>query len=590
MDQFNLAVFVLILKGSRHEGKAMEESSPESAKKYNRLIREKSPYLLQHAQNPVDWYPWGEEAFERARSEDKPVFLSIGYATCHWCHVMERESFEDQEAAELLNDTFVSIKVDREERPDIDAIYMSVCQMLTGSGGWPLTIMMTSDRKPFFAATYIPKQGRAGRPGLMELVPQVANLWRTRRTELLRSSEQIADRLKETATLLPGKALGEPVLKEAYKSLVQHFDARYGGFGDAPKFPSPHNLLFLLRYAKRSGDQLAAQMVEKTLQAMRFGGIYDHIGFGFHRYATDQAWLVPHFEKMLYDQATLAMAYTEAYQFTGKGEYERTTREIFAYVLRDMRSDEGCFFSAEDADSEGEEGKFYVWTEQELEEVLGSEDGRLITKVFNTRPAGNFSEEATGRRAGANILHLKQPLDSLASNLGLTSDQLATSVEGARKKLFEARRTRVHPLKDDKVLTDWNGLMIAALAKGAHAFNDAEYGDAAKKAMEFILQRMRDKDGRLLHRFRDGETSIQANLDDYAFTIWALIELYELTFLSGYLRDALALTVISSVISGTRNSTAFSSRPTTVKRCLYARKSYTTGLFPQAIRSLCKTS
>ncbi|MCG6533443.1 MAG: thioredoxin domain-containing protein [Syntrophales bacterium LBB04] len=521
----------------------MEENRQGNEKQYNRLIKEKSPYLLQHAANPVDWYPWGDEAFERARREEKPIFLSIGYSTCHWCHVMERESFEDPEAASLLNDTFISIKVDREERPDIDAVYMGVCQMLTGSGGWPLTIIMTPDSKPFFAATYIPKQGRSGRPGIMELVPQVASLWRTRRAELLGSSDQIAARLKEASSVEAGSALGEQVLRATYESLLEHFDKRYGGFGSAPKFPSPHNLLFLLRYAKRTGERQAQEMVEKTLRAMRLGGIYDHLGFGFHRYSTDQMWTVPHFEKMLYDQAMLALAYTEAYQLTTKAEYAKTAREIFTYVLRDLRSEEGGFLSAEDADSEGEEGKFYVWTEAELEGVLGREEARLMAKVYNTRPDGNFTEEATGGKSGGeNILHLKQPLDELAPTLGLTSDQLMARVETARSKLFEARRRRIHPLKDDKVLTDWNGLMIAALAKGAQVFDEPTYRDAAAKAMDFIAQIMRDEDGRLLHRYRDGEASKRGNLDDYAFLIWGLLELYELTFDAIYLSRALALT------------------------------------------------
>jgi uncharacterized protein YyaL (SSP411 family) len=521
----------------------MPESRQGSEKKYNRLIDEKSPYLLQHATNPVDWYPWGDEAFEKARREEKPVFLSIGYSTCHWCHVMERESFEDQEAAKLLNDAFIAIKVDREERPDIDAIYMGVCQMLTGSGGWPLTIMMTPDRMPFFAATYIPKRGRLGRPGLMELVPQVTDLWKTRRAELLRSSEQIATRLKETTALEAGGALGEHVLHAAYESLAQHFDRRYGGFGDAPKFPSPHNILFLLRYAKRTGERQAVEMVEKTLQAMRLGGIYDHVGFGFHRYSTDAFWMVPHFEKMLYDQAMLALAYTEGHQLMAKADYAKTAREIFTYILRDMTSEEGGFFSAEDADSEGEEGKFYLWTESELETVLGREDAQLAAKVYNTQSAGNFNEEASGHIGGGNILHLKQSLEELAPTLGMTSDALTVRVDGIRARLFEARRTRIHPLKDDKVLTDWNGLMIAALAKGAQVFSEPVYTDAAVKAMSFTLQKMRDKDGRLLHRFRDGDASVQANLDDYAFVIWGLLELYELTFDAAYLRHASGLTV-----------------------------------------------
>ena len=450
----------------------MEHGRQGNEKRYNGLINEKSPYLLQHATNPVDWHPWGDEAFEKARKEDKPIFLSIGYSTCHWCHVMERESFEDEEAAALLNDAFVSIKVDREERPDIDGIYMAVCQMLSGRGGWPLTILMTPDRKPFFAATYIPKTGRFGRPGLMELIPQVKILWETKKAEIVGSADQIVARLMEVSSVESGEALGEQVLRSGYENLAQQFDGRHGGFGSAPKFPTPHNFLFLLRYARRTGGGHALEMVEKTLQAMRLGGIYDHVGFGFHRYSTDPMWLVPHFEKMLYDQAMLAMAYTEAYQLTHNEEYARTAQEIFTYVLRDMTSEQGGFFSAEDADSEGEEGKFYLWSESEMEQLLGKEDARLMATIFNTQPAGNFVDEASGHRGGGNILHLTQPLGELAPTLGLTPDELAARAEAARKTLFKAREARVHPSKDDKVLTDWNGLMIAAMARGAQVFEE----------------------------------------------------------------------------------------------------------------------
>ncbi len=522
----------------------MEQHREEARKKHNRLINEKSPYLLQHATNPVDWYPWGDDAFERAHKEEKPILLSIGYSTCHWCHVMERESFEDEEAAALLNDAFVCIKVDREERPDIDAIYMSVCQMLTGRGGWPLTIFMTPDRKPFFAATYIPRTGRFGRPGLVDLVPQIKALWQTKKGEIVSSAEQIVARLSQVSSFGSGHGLGQQVLRSAYETLAQQFDVRHGGFGSAPKFPTPHNLLFLLRYAQRTGERHALEMVEKTLSAMRLGGIYDHVGFGFHRYSTDQMWLVPHFEKMLYDQALLALAYTEAHQLTRKDVYADTAHETFAYVLRDMTSREGGFFSAEDADSEGEEGKFYLWTEPELEELLGSEEARLVAKVFNAQSAGNFVDEVAGQRSGTNILHLQQPLEEIASGLGLTVQELVARVHTARTKLFKARDARVHPSKDDKVLTDWNGLMIAAMARGAQVFEEPTYADAAIKAMNFILEKMRDQDGRLLHRFRDGEVSIQGNLDDYAFVVWALLELYELTFDSTYLRRALNLTYL----------------------------------------------
>jgi len=520
-------------------------SEPKDEKKYsNRLKDEKSPYLLQHADNPVDWYPWGEEAFKKAIEENKPIFLSIGYSTCHWCHVMEHESFEDPEVAKLMNDVFVSIKVDREERPDIDNVYMTVCQMLSKGGcGWPLTIFITPDKKPFFAATYIPRQSRFGRTGMIELIPNVAEIWETQRDKILRSANKITSALQQSnqTSDSQGQELDISTIKLAYNQLAKRFDSKSGGFGTAPKFPSPHNLLFLLHYWKRSGDEKALDMVEKTLQEMRLGGIYDHIGFGFHRYSTDPEWLVPHFEKMLYDQAMLAMAYIEAYQATGKKEYQKTAREIFTYVLRDMTAPGGGFYSAEDADSEGEEGKFYIWTEDEIRKTLGKEKGNLFIDVFNVQKEGNYSEEASGKQAGKNILHLRQPLSRISSQFKVPENEIEESIESARYKLFSLREKRVHPYKDDKILTDWNGLMIAALAKGAKAFNEPKYVDSARRAVDFILNRMRTSDGRLLHRYRDGEAGIQANVDDYAFLIWGLFELYEASFDTNYLKTALDL-------------------------------------------------
>ncbi|MFC1868379.1 thioredoxin domain-containing protein [Thermodesulfobacteriota bacterium] len=507
----------------------------------NKLIHEKSPYLLQHAYNPVDWYPWSDEAFEKALKENKPIFLSIGYSTCHWCHVMEHESFEDQEVAGLMNETFISIKVDREERPDLDHIYMTVCQILTGSGGWPLTIIMTPDKKPFFAGTYIPKNSRFGRAGMVELIPRIQEIWTTRHNEVMESSEKIIDALQGVDDLKPGPDIKIAVLDKAYNELAGRFDETHGGFGNAPKFPTPHNFLFALRYWKRTGNTKALQMVEKSLKEMRQGGVYDQIGFGFHRYSTDREWLVPHFEKMLYDQALLALAYLETYQATGKAEYGDTAREIFAYVMRDMTAPEGGFYSAEDADSEGEEGKFYVWTGEEIQNVLEKDEAALIIELFNIEKNGNFKDEAAGRLTGANILHLKDSISKIAFDLKIPIPELEGKISSARMKLFESRERRIHPHKDDKILTDWNGLIIAAFARGAQLLEERTYSKTAKKAADFILTHLRGKGGRLLHRYRDGQAAISANVDDYAFMVWGLIELYEATFDSGYLKNALEL-------------------------------------------------
>lgn len=511
------------------------QAIPEGA---NRLIREKSPYLLQHAHNPVDWYPWGPEAFAKAASEDKPIFLSIGYSTCHWCHVMEHECFEDTTVARLMNEAFVSIKVDREERPDIDNIYMTVCQMMTHGGGWPLTIIMTPDKKPFFAGTYIPKESRFQRMGMVDLIPRVSEAWKTQRSELLASAARVISALSAATGNQPGASPGERSLQAAYSQMVGRFDETYGGFGTAPKFPTPHNLTLLLRIWKRTGDPQALAMVEKTLSGMRLGGMYDHAGFGFHRYSTDQQWMLPHFEKMLYDQAQLVMAYTEAYQATHKVEYERTAREILTYVLRDMTSPEGGFYSAEDADSEGEEGTFYVWTTQEIRDIFDPDDTRLIFRIYHFENGGNFLDQATQKKTGANILYLTKPLDSLSAELGMTESALRDKLEDIRGTLFRARNSRIHPYKDDKVLTDWNGLMIAAFAQAAQVFDAPEYAAAAQRAANFILQRLRPPNGRLLHRYRDGEAGLPAHADDYAFLIEGLLNLYEATFDTKYVETA----------------------------------------------------
>ncbi len=522
-------------------------SIPESSTNQtpNRLAHEKSPYLLQHAYNPVDWYPWGEEAFEKARAENKAVFLSIGYSTCHWCHVMEQESFEDPEVAGLMNEAFVSIKVDREERPDIDNIYMTVCQMTTGSGGWPLTIIMTPDKKPFFAATYIPKYDRFGRIGMMELIPRIQDAWKNKNQDVAHSADQIVLALQQNTQESGGEEIDSSVLRLGFEQLHQRFDESYGGFGSAPKFPTPHQFLFLLRYWKRSGNPKALEMTERTLQQMRRGGIYDHIGFGFHRYSTDRHWLVPHFEKMLYDQALLVLAYTETCQATHKDEYKKTAQEVLTYVLRDMTDPAGGFYSAEDADSEGVEGKFYLWTPEEIESLLETEGARIVLKASNVKKEGNFIEQTIGHLTGENILHLSKSWEELSADLGMPPDEIQRRLEVSRERLFSYRKKRIHPHKDDKVLTDWNGLMIAAFAKAAQVFEEPAYAEAAKSAVDFILKNLRKPDGELLHRYRAGDAGLPAHIDDYAFLIWGLLELYEATFDPAILQTAIELNTYS---------------------------------------------
>jgi len=508
----------------------------------NRLASEQSPYLLQHAGNPVDWYPWGEEAFDAARRLDRPVFLSIGYATCHWCHVMEHESFEDPVVAALLNETFVNVKVDREERPDVDQLYMTVCQMLTGSGGWPLTIMMTPDRRPFFAATYIPRDSRFGRAGMLDLIPQVARLWADERERLLDSAGQIVGHLEALAERdARGRLDAAAAAEAAVRALRSRFDEAHGGFGSAPKFPSPHNLLFLLDEWRRTGDERLLAMVEHTLDAMRRGGIFDQIGFGFHRYSTDREWLLPHFEKMLYDQAMHLLAAAEAADGTGHARHADTVREVFEYLERDLTAPGGAFYSAEDADSEGEEGHFYVWTRSELDRVLGPENGSLAATVWNVTEEGNFAEEATGRRTGANVLHLVRPVEEIAATLETDPATLEATLESIRSRLLEARGERVRPLLDDKVLADWNGLMAAALARAGRLLGDPALVDAASAAMEFVLHHLRDGDGRLLHRWRDGHAAVPAMLDDHAFVAWGALELYDATLEDRWLTVSLEL-------------------------------------------------
>jgi uncharacterized protein YyaL (SSP411 family) len=513
----------------------MYAADAKTGKTANRLKGEKSPYLLQHSENPVDWYPWGEEAFGKAREEDKPIFLSIGYATCHWCHVMAHESFEDKEVARLLNRYYVAIKVDREERPDVDKIYMHVCQALTGHGGWPLSIFMTPQGKPFFAGTYFPRSGRMGVPGFIDILEQIAAMWQNDRANILKSSEAITAAIQPvTDSDASVHALSEETLKKGYAQLARIFDPSWGGFGASPKFPTPHHLTFLLRWHNRSRDPRAFEMVEKTLQAMRSGGLFDQIGYGFHRYSVDEKWLVPHFEKMLYDQALLALAYTEAYQATGKAEFAQTAREIFTYVLRDMTAPDGGFYSAEDADSEGKEGLFYVWTPREVKKYLGEETGGLFCHFYGITEEGNFEE-------GRSILHVRASLRTFAEKKGMDPTRLETVLKDARERLLDVRKKRVPPLKDDKILTSWNGLMIVALAKGCQVLGDQGYAVEAQRAVGFILKNLRTADGRLLRRYRKGEAAYPGYLDDYAFLVWGLIELYEATFEVVYLEEAISL-------------------------------------------------
>ncbi|MBF0539776.1 MAG: thioredoxin domain-containing protein [Nitrospirae bacterium] len=488
---------------------------------FNRLKKEKSPYLLQHADNPVDWYPWGAEAFQAAEVEDKPVFVSIGYSTCHWCHVMAHESFEDDEVAAILNDAFICIKVDREERPDVASVYINACQIMTGTGGWPLTIIMTPDKKPFFAGTYIPKATGDGYLGLIEIARRIKTLWQNNKTELKALADKALDAIKAslaTTSVDQDDSLDTSIVEKAYQQLSASYDRKNGGFGTAPKFPAAHNLMFLMRHFRATNDPNALEMVETTLMNLRHGGIFDQIGFGFHRYSTDERWLVPHFEKMLYDQAMLVTAYAEAFQLTGQRLYERTLREVLTYVLRDMRDAQGGFYCSEDADTEGREGLFYLWRYDEIREALAADEADLALDVFNVRREGNFHNERTRMLDGQNILHLTTPLPEVGVH---------NVFETVVSRLFQKRQRRIAPFKDTKILTDWNGLMIGALARAARGVNEPLYLRAAQTAVEFILKRMSGPDGRLLHCYKDGHSSIEATLDDYAFLVYGLIELYE---------------------------------------------------------------
>jgi uncharacterized protein YyaL (SSP411 family) len=490
----------------------------------NRLAHESSPYLLQHKDNPVDWYPWGQEAIQKAQREQKPIFLSIGYSACHWCHVMEHESFENEAIARVLNEHFVSIKVDREERPDLDQIYMNAVQMLTGHGGWPMSVFLTPDLKPFYGGTYWPPQSARGMPGFDQILAAVIDAWKNRREHAVDAAEQLTTELRKVGQFAGGTAesLKLDLIDAATGYLRRSFDGTYGGFGQAPKFPHPMDLELLLRVAQRSGEPGPIDMVRLTLDRMAAGGIYDHLGGGFARYSVDARWLVPHFEKMLYDNALLAGAYLDAHLVTGEASYARIVRETLNYVIRDMTDPAGGFYSTEDADSEGHEGLFYTWTPDEIESLLGEERGATFGRVYDVSDVGNFE--------GRNILNLPKTLQQNAAILKRNPEELAAELADSREKLFAAREKRVRPGRDDKVIVAWNGLMIDAMARAGAALNEPEYVVAAGRAARFILDHVRRQDGRLLHTWRAGKAKLDGYLDDYASLSNALVSVYEADF------------------------------------------------------------
>lgn len=515
----------------------------------NGLAHERSPYLRQHAHNPVDWQPWGPEALALARERDVPLFISIGYSTCHWCHVMAHESFEDEEVARALNEGFVCIKVDREERPDIDAVYMNACHLLTGTGGWPLTIFALPDASPFFAATYLPRRSRGGRTGLLDLIPRVRDIFATRRADVEASASDILSNMREQAKALlqppaDGRIPGGGALRAAFDDLAGSFDETHGGFGGAPKFPSPHLLLFLLRHGRRSGGTQARHMALATLRGMMRGGIWDRVGGGIHRYSTDAGWLLPHFEKMLHDQAMFMLATTEAWLATGEGDMRIAALATADYVLRDLTLPGGGFAAAEDADSMGSdgarhEGAFYTFTQNEVRGACG-DDAELAVRLFGITGEGNVADESTGRRDGRNVLYLPMGEDA-PEVLGISAEELSFRADDIIAALRALRAGRPRPHRDDKLLTDWNGLTIAALARCGHALDAPHLTEAAATAADFILSTLRTPEGGLLHRWCDGEAAVQGFIDDYAFMVWGLLELYTATAQTRWLDEAIRL-------------------------------------------------
>jgi uncharacterized protein len=496
----------------------------------NRLASETSPYLRQHADNPVDWYPWGEAAFERARAEDRPVLLSVGYSACHWCHVMEHESFEDEATARVMNDLFVNVKVDREERPDVDSIYMTAVQTMTGHGGWPMTVFLRPDGTPFYGGTYFPPQPRHGLPSFRQILMAVSDAYRTRRDEVDHTAANLLESLEQSMGLQgPSTTLDASILDDAFRGLVSRYDTGHGGFGSAPKFPQPLSLEVLLRHHARTGDEQSLRMLAHTLREMARGGMYDQIGGGFHRYSVDAHWLVPHFEKMLYDNALLARLYLHAFQATGDGELRRVAEEILRYVRREMTSPEGGFFSAQDADSEGVEGKFYVWDPAEVDAILGAEDGPLFRKYYDITAAGNFE--------GKSIPRVQRDVAAVAKDAGVDAAQLEAVLARGRATLYEARARRVWPARDDKVLTSWNAMMLEAWAVAARVLGRDEDRTTAVRNAEFLLRELRPG-GELMRTWREGDARIDAFLEDHALLADALLSLYEATFDARWVAEA----------------------------------------------------
>ncbi|MBN2492720.1 MAG: thioredoxin domain-containing protein, partial [Planctomycetes bacterium] len=506
-------------------------TAPDRRPETNRLVREQSPYLLQHAHNPVDWYPWEPEAFAAAAARDVPIFLSVGYSTCHWCHVMAHESFENLAIARLLNEHFVPVKVDREERPDIDEMYLGATQVLTGHGGWPNSVWLTPDRRPFFAGTYFPPEDRPDRPGFPTVLRRIAAWWATERRHVEAQADEVTDALRRMAggSHMAGSGrAGRERVAAALAELRRTFDPRHGGFGTRPKFPPHGALALLLHEFELTGDRELLGMVTRTLDGLRLGGIHDHVGGGFARYATDERWFLPHFEKMLYDNAQLARAYVDAWRLTGTEDYRRAAERTFMWVLREMRHGEGAFYSAWDADSEGEEGKFYLWRRAEVREALGTAEGELFCRVYGVSEAGNYCEEATGRRPGTNIVYLEQPLEATAAREGLAPAALQARMDDALEKLRAVRSRRVRPHLDDKVLASWNGLMIGSLAHGGRVLGEPRYVAAAAAAARFVLAHLR-AGGRLRRSWRAGEAKLNAYLDDHVFLAHGLLDLHEAT-------------------------------------------------------------